>query len=235
MKRFADRSDAGKQLAQRLESFKGQRDIIVLGLPRGGMPVASEIARALEVPLDVLIVRKLGVPGQEELAMGAIASGGALVLNNDIVKTLALDEEAIEREVVREQTELERRDMRYRGAKPFPSLAGKTVIVVDDGIATGATMRAAVKALRQHRPARLIIAAPTSARDTYYTLCHEADEVVCLATPEPYIAVGLWYEHFPQTSDEEVKELLVQAKARQLEKRRAYGTRSDDNPSPHSD
>jgi putative phosphoribosyl transferase len=224
MKRFANRSEAGKQLARKLESFQGQ-DVIVLALPRGGVPVAFEIAKTLHASLDVLIVRKLGVPGHEELAMGAIASGGVRILNDDIIESLAIDEAMIENEVAKERAELSRRELNYRGATRFPSLAGKRVIVVDDGIATGATMRAAVKALRQQRPARVIVAAPTSARDTYHTLCTEADEVVCLATPEPYIAVGIWYEHFPQTSDEEVKMLL--GKARELRGKEFYGSRDN--------
>jgi putative phosphoribosyl transferase len=211
MKRFLDRTDAGKQLAHKLEFLQGQRDVVVLGLPRGGVPVAFEIAKALAVPLGVLMVRKLGVPGHEELAMGAVASGGVRVLNDDIIKSLAIDNEAIESEVAKERVELEQRETRYRGATPFPSLTGKIVLVVDDGIATGATMRVAVKALKHHQPARIIVAAPTCARDTYQTLYREADEVICLATPEPYIAVGLWYEHFPQTSDEEVRSLLERA------------------------
>jgi putative phosphoribosyl transferase len=183
----------------------------VLALPRGGVPVAFEIAKALHAPLEVFLVRKLGVPGQEELAMGAVASGGVRVLNEDIVQSLGIANEAIERVAAKESAELERRERVYRGHRPFPELKGKTVICVDDGIATGATMRAAVTALRQAHPATLMVAAPTSARDTYEQLQREADKVVCLATPEPYIAVGLWYEQFPQTSDEEVKRLLSEA------------------------
>ncbi len=209
MKRFRDRRDAGKQLARRLEFLEGQ-DAVVLALPRGGVPVAFEIAAALQVPLEVLIVRKLGVPGHEELAMGAIASGGVCVLNEDIIEQLALGQKEIDREIAQETTELQHREKLYRGDKPFPKLEHKTVIVVDDGIATGATMRAAVAALRQHKPKQIIVAAPTSAPDTFKQLQGEVDEVICLATPEPYIAVGVWYEHFPQTSDEEVKSLLAQ-------------------------
>jgi putative phosphoribosyl transferase len=207
MKPFRDRRAAGQQLARRLEFLKGQ-DAIVLALPRGGVPVAFEIAQALQVPLDVLIVRKLGVPGHEELALGAIASGGVCVLNEDILEQLALGQQDIDREIAQETIELQHREKIYRGDKPFPKLEHKTVIVVDDGIATGATMRAAVAALRQHKPEQIIVAAPTSAPDTFQQLQREADEVICLATPEPYIAVGVWYQHFPQTSDEEVKALL---------------------------
>jgi putative phosphoribosyl transferase len=208
MKRFLDRSDAGKQLAQKMGAWQGQRDVIVLALPRGGVPVAFEIARRLQAPLDVLLVRKLGVPGHEELAMGAIASGGVCVLNEDIVAELRIDKAALDHERAKETLELQQREKMYRADRPFPNLEGKTLIVVDDGIATGATMRAAVAALRQHQPKRLIVAAPTSALDTYLHLQREADEVICLATPEPYIAVGLWYEHFPQVSHDEVKHLL---------------------------
>jgi putative phosphoribosyl transferase len=222
MERFIDRADAGKQLASKLQSLKGQ-DVVVLALPRGGVPVAFEIAKVLHAPLEVFLVRKLGTPGHEELAMGAIASGGVRVLNEDIIRSLGIDERMLEDEVSKEQAELQRREVLYRGTVPFPSLKGKTVIVVDDGIATGATMRAAVKALRQHQPAKVIVAAPTSARDTYQTLCTEADEVVCLATPEPYIAVGIWYESFPQTSDDEVKNLLRQARSG----KESYGSRNN--------
>jgi putative phosphoribosyl transferase len=207
MKPFADRKEAGQKLALKLQHLRGQ-DVIVLALPRGGVPVAFEIAKVLKIPLEVFQVRKLGTPGQEELAMGAIASGGVRVLNENIIKSLRIDERSLEEEVAKEQTELQRRETLYRGTAPFPLLDNKTVIVVDDGIATGATIRAAVKALRQHQPAKIIVAAPTSARDTYQTLRTEADEVVCLATPEPYIAVGVWYDHFPQTSDDEVRALL---------------------------
>ena len=212
MERFIDRHDAGRQLAKKLELLKNQPDMIVLGLARGGVPVAFEIAQSLGVPLEILIVRKLGVPNHEELAMGAIASGGIRVLNQDIIKSLGLDEQAIENEVNKESAELARREFNYRGTTPFPSLKGKTLIVVDDGIATGATMRAAIKALRQQNPSRIIVATPTCARDTYHAIVREADEVICLAIPDPYIAVGLWYEHFLQTSDDEVKRLLEQSK-----------------------
>jgi putative phosphoribosyl transferase len=210
VKRFRDRAEAGQQLARRLLEYAAS-DVMVLALPRGGVPVAFEIAKALHAPLEVFLVRKLGVPGQEELAMGAVASGGVRVLNEDIVQSLGIANEAIERVAAKESAELERRERVYRGHRPFPELKGKTVICVDDGIATGATMRAAVTALRQAHPATLMVAAPTSARDTYEQLQREADKVVCLATPEPYIAVGLWYEQFPQTSDEEVKRLLSEA------------------------
>ncbi len=214
MERFIDRHDAGQQLAKKLEFLKKQPDLIVLGLARGGVPVAFEISQSLGVPLEVLIVRKLGVPNHEELTMGAIASGGMRVLNQDIIKNLGLDNQTIESEVSKESAELARREINYGGTTPFLALKDKTLIVVDDGIATGATMRVAIKALRQQNPSRIIIATPTCARDTYHALWREVDEVVCLAVPDPYIAVGLWYEHFPQTSDTEVKQLLERSKSR---------------------
>jgi putative phosphoribosyl transferase len=209
MKPFRNRSEAGKQLAEKLTAY-AKRDVVVLALPRGGVPVAFEIAKTLDVPLELLLVRKLGVPGHEELAFGAVASGGVRVLNHDIVESLEISRETVELVTAREEAELERREKLYRGDKPFPKPQGKTVIVVDDGIATGATMRVSVEALRQHEPAKIIVAAPTSAPDTYQQLRLETDEVICLATPEPYLAVGTWYEDFSQTSDEEVKNLLKQ-------------------------
>jgi putative phosphoribosyl transferase len=207
MKKFRDRRAAGQHLARRLESLK-VRDVIVLALPRGGVPVAFEIAQHLHVPLEVLLVRKLGVPGHEELAMGAVASGGICVLNHDIIQELAITQTALDHEIAKETAELQRREKVYRGDKVFPGLENKTVIVVDDGIATGATMHAAVAALKQHKSKRIIVAVPTSARDTLFQLQREADEVVCLAVPEPYGAVGLWYDNFPQITDEEVESLL---------------------------
>ena len=208
---FDDRRDAGVALAAELTRYRGRDDVVILALPRGGVPVAYEVARSLGAPLDVMIVRKLGVPGQEELALGALASGGLRVLNHGIIRALGIDEDDIEAVARREQHEIERRERAYRGDRPPPELAGRVVIVIDDGIATGATMRAAVAALRQREPARLIVAVPTAASDSCDRLRHEADEVVCLATPEPYIAVGRWYRHFDQTSDGEVRELLAKA------------------------
>lgn len=208
---FDDRRDAGVALAAELTRYRGRDDVVVLALPRGGVPVAYEVARALGTPLDVMIVRKLGVPGQEELALGALASGGVRIINHGIVRALAIGEDDIEAVARREQHEIERRERTYRGDRPPPELADRVVIVIDDGIATGATMRAAVAALRQHRPTRLIVAVPTASTEACEHLRREADEVVCLATPEPYMAVGRWYRHFDQTSDEEVRTLLVQA------------------------
>jgi predicted phosphoribosyltransferase len=208
MSLYRDRADAGRQLAARLRDYKGNDDVLILALPRGGVPVAFEIAAAIEAPLDVLCVRKLGTPGQPELAMGAIASGGVRIMNEDVLDFLGIGEAGIEAVAQRELLELARREHAYRGGRKPPEIAGKTVILVDDGVATGATMRAAVAALRQLAPARIIVAVPHGAEETCAELRGEADEVVCLATPWPYVAVGRWYENFTQTSDVEVAELL---------------------------
>ena len=209
MIRFRDRTDAGRQLADRLKSRANRQDVLVLALPRGGVPVAFEVACALGAPLDVFLVRKLGVPGHEELAMGAVATGGVRVLNNEIVHGLGIQESEIEAAVDREQQELARRERLYRGGRPAPEVEDKTVILVDDGLATGATMRAAVRALKQQHPARIIVAVPTASPDTAEALNAEADEVVCVVTPEPFIAVGYWYDDFAQTTDAEVRDLLA--------------------------
>lgn len=208
MKRFRNRAEAGRALAERLEPYAGREDAIVLGLPRGGVPVAAEVARALGVPLDVFLVRKLGVPGREELAFGAIASGGARVLNPDVVGTLGIDAATIESVAAREQVELDRRAEAYRGTAEPPDLRGRAVILVDDGLATGASMRAAVEAVRALGPARLVVAVPAAAPQTCDELAAEVDEVVCLLTPEPFFAVGMWYADFSETTDEDVRELL---------------------------
>ena len=205
---YRDRTEAGRRLVRRLSTYIGRNDVIVLGLPRGGVPVAFEVAAALGAPLDVMVVRKLGTPGQEELAMGAIGSGGARVLNEEIVAQLGLSDAAIERVEARERRELTRREEVYRGERPAPELAGRCVILVDDGLATGATMRAAIKALRPLRPARIVVAVPVAPSEVVARVRREADEVVCPETPEPYIAVGRWYRAFPQTGDDEVRELL---------------------------
>ncbi len=207
--RFRDRVHAGRELAGLLAHYAHRPDVIVLGLPRGGMPVAAEVARALGVPFDVFLVRKLGVPGHEELAFGAIAQGGVQVLNNSLIADLDLPPSAVERVAARERTELERRDELYRGGRPFPILHDRTVILIDDGLATGATMEAAVIALRRLDPARVVVAAPVGARETCDRLSGIGDEVVCAATPAPFDAVGLWYEDFSQTTDEEVRALLA--------------------------
>lgn len=208
---YQDRPEAGRLLSQQVARDHGGEDAVVLALPRGGVPVAFEVADALDAPLDLMLVRKLGVPGQEELAMGAIASGGVRVLNEDVVRALAISPEALEDVARGEEAELTRRERVYRGQRPYPALAGKTVILVDDGLATGATMRAAVAAARQHRPRAVVVAVPVAPGDTVDVLRREADDVVCPATPEPFMGVGMWYEDFRQTSDDEVKELLSRA------------------------
>src|SRR2546430_7545788 len=208
---FANRTEAGRLLAEKLVQYAGRDDVVVLGLPRGGVPVAYQVARRLGAPLDVFIVRKLGVPGFEELAAGAIASGGVRVLNQDVVRAIPHAEEAIEAVTVRETAELERREQIYREGRPPPALRGRIVILVDDGLATGATMRAAVKALRQRGVAKIVVAVPVGPPDTCRELEQEADETICLSTPQYFQAVGQYYEDFSQTSDEDVRELLSQA------------------------
>jgi len=206
---FKDRLDAGRQLAKRLSMYAHRPDVLVLALPRGGVPVAAEVARELQVPFDVFLVRKLGVPAHPELAMGAIAEGGVEVLSDDLIRDLGIGSAQIQQVAVRERMELERRDAMYRQGRPRPPVRGQTVIVVDDGLATGASMQAAVVALRRLEPARIVVAAPVGAMETCERLRHIADEVVCAMTPEPFQAVGLWYEQFAQTSDEEVRQLLA--------------------------
>jgi predicted phosphoribosyltransferase len=208
---FRHRSGAGRLLADKLASYANRADVIVLALPRGGVPVAYEVAQVLHAPLDVFLVRKLGMPGQEELAMGAIASGGTRVINEEVVNTLQIPEEVIDTVSVEEKRELTRRETDYRGGRPPPDVRGRTVILVDDGLATGSTMRAAVAALRQQGPARIVVAVPVGAPDTCAELEREADEVVCAQMPQPFYAVGVWYEDFTQTSDEEVRDLLARA------------------------
>ena len=208
--RFANRTLAGRCLATRLSEYANPTTL-VLALPRGGVPVAAEVARALNAPLDVFLVRKLGVPGHPELAMGAIASGGVRVVSRDVVEELGIPSSIIDAVAAREQLELERRDRLYRGSRSLPSLAGRTVILVDDGLATGATMEAAVEAVRQLNPRRIVVAAPVGAAETCARLKTVADDVVCAETPEPFQAVGLWYERFEQTSDEEVIETLARS------------------------
>jgi putative phosphoribosyl transferase len=210
---FRDRTEAGQLLAEKLTAYAGRPDVLVLALPRGGVPVAYEVARALGVPLDVFVVRKMGLPGHEELAMGAIASGGVCVLNDEVVRGLKVPGRVIEAVAARELQELERRERAYRGGRTAPLVRGRTVILVDDGLATGSTMRAAVAALRQLEPARIVVAVPTAAPSTCEEFRHEADECVCEITPDPFYAVGLWYEDFSQTTDEEVRELLARSAA----------------------
>ncbi len=211
---FRDRAAAGRALAERLGAYVGDPRVRVLGLPRGGIPVAYEVASFLNAPLDVFVVRKLGVPGQEELAMGAIATGGVRVVNADVMSAFGLTERDLERAAALELAELARREAAYRGDRPAPDLHGATVIVVDDGLATGSTMRAAVSAIRPQGPARIVVAVPVSARSTRDALAREVDEIVCVATPEPFLAVGRFYEDFTQTSDAEVHDLLDRAARR---------------------
>jgi putative phosphoribosyl transferase len=213
--RFKNRMEAGTLLAQRLASYAERSDVIVLALPRGGVPVGFALAQVLRVPLDILLVRKLGVPGHEELAMGAIASGGMKVLNEEVVAKLDIDPGVIEAISRREMLEIDRREKLYRDGSPAPTLTGRTVILVDDGLATGATMRVALRAARQGNPARIIIATPVAAPESCEELRKEADDIICHFTPKPFYAVGLWYEDFPQTTDIEVKALLAEARRRQ--------------------
>jgi predicted phosphoribosyltransferase len=208
---FRDRKHAGQELARRLDHYRGKDDVVVLGLPRGGIPVAYEVARSLRAPLDVFVVRKLGVPGHSELAMGAIASGGVVVLNESIVRGLGIPRRAIEAVAEKEQHELERREERYRGARPLPDVRGRTVILVDDGLATGSTMKAAVKSMRRLGPVRIVVAVPVAPPETCDEVAAMVDEIVCLVTPDPFWAVGEWYQDFGQTSDEEVRELATPA------------------------
>jgi putative phosphoribosyl transferase len=209
--RFRDRRDAGRRLSARLAAYTGRPDVVVLALPRGGVPVAYEVAQALGALLDVFLVRKLGMPGHEEFAIGAIASGGVLVLNEETLRDYGVSRDQVEAVVDAEKRELERRERDYRGDRPFPDLAGRTVILIDDGLATGSTMRAAVAALRQEAPVRVIVAVPTAPPETCDEMRSIVDEMICLITPEPFYAVGLWYEDFSQTADDEVRELLGRA------------------------
>ncbi len=203
--------DAGVQLAGGLRAYANDPNVIVLGLPRGGVPVAYEVAKALHAPLDVFVVRKLGVPGHRELAMGAIARGGVRVLNQEVIDALKIWPQVVEGVAAEEEREVERRQVAYRGDVAFPNLAGRTVIVVDDGLATGSTMRVAVKALRRSHPARIVVAVPVGAAETCRVLSQEADEVVCPNIPDDFHAVSLWYDEFSQTSDQEVRQLLESA------------------------
>jgi putative phosphoribosyl transferase len=215
MRRYLDRTEAGRVLATELKRFAGRPDVIVLALPRGGVPVAYEVARGLGAPLDVMVVRKLGAPGQEELAMGAIASGSVLVLNEEVVRSFHIPNEVVAAEVTKEQEELARRELLYRGDRPYPSLRGKTVLLVDDGLATGSTMRAAVVAVSRQDPARIVVAVPTAPEESCREIAQEADECVCVDQPEWFFAVAQSYEDFPQTSDAEVRGLLDAAAARE--------------------
>lgn len=211
--RFRNRGDAGRQLAALLGNYAGRQDLIVLGLPRGGVPVAAEVAQALGAPLDLFLVRKLGVPGQPELAFGAIATGGVRILNPSVIGTLRITEREIEEVAARELAELTRRERAYRGDRPPPNLHGACVILVDDGLATGASMRAAVTAVRQQGPAWIVVAVPAAAPESCEEFRALVDDVICAITPQPFAAVGLWYEDFSPTTDEEVQRLLEQNRA----------------------
>jgi predicted phosphoribosyltransferase len=206
--RFRNREEAGRVLAEHLRDYADRDDVVVLGLPRGGVPVAAEVARELDVPLDVFIVRKVGVPGHEELAMGAIASGGVLVLDEELVRALGINRDLLERVIARELEELERRENAYRGSREPPDLKGKTVILVDDGLATGSSMRAAALAVRKYDPAKIVVAVPVASEQTCNEFRDVVDDVICVITPDLFRAVGMWYDDFSQTSDDEVRELL---------------------------
>lgn len=211
--RFRDRTEAGKRLAEKLMAYRDQPDVLVLALPRGGVPVAFEVAKALHTPLDVFLVRKLGAPGQEELALGAVASGGVRVLNRKVVSTLGITTAELDAVTKAEERELERRQRSYRDDRPPLDIRDRTILLIDDGLATGATMRAAVLALRQQQPRHLVVGVPTAAPETCDAFRDEVDEIVCVITPRPFYAVGLWYEDFPQVQDDEVRALLAEAQS----------------------
>ena len=211
VQRFRNRAEAGSLLACKLAHFAGRPNVRILALPRGGVPVAFEIARALKLPLDVFMVRKLGVPGQEELAMGAVASGNVRIVQPQVVQALLIPQFVIEAVTAEEIRELARRERAFRGDRPGPDVRARTIILVDDGLATGSTMRAAIFALRLQRPERIIVAVPVAASETCHELRNEVGQIICLKTPTSFQAVGLWYEHFPQVTDEEVRTLLSKA------------------------
>jgi putative phosphoribosyl transferase len=208
---FENRTDAGRKLATRLKRFADRDDVLVLALPRGGVPVAYEVAKELKAPMDVFLVRKLGVPGHEELAMGAIASGGVRVINEELVNYLGIPDEVIDETAAFEERELERRARAYRGDRPPPDVKDRIVILIDDGLATGSTMRAAAASLRPQKPRRIVVAVPVSSRETCDEFRSEVDEIICVATPQHFQGVGLWYNDFSQTSDDEVRKLLKRA------------------------
>jgi putative phosphoribosyl transferase len=207
--KFRNRADGGRALATKLAHYANRTDVLVLGLPRGGVPVAAEVARALGAPIDIFVVRKLGVPGQEELAMGAIASGGTRVLNYHVVQTYDIDPTTVDHVTSRELIELRRREDAYRGSREAVPIAGRVAILVDDGLATGSTMRAAASAIRDHEPKAIVVAVPVAPASTCADLRAEVDEVICAHMPEDFRAVGLWYDDFTQTTDDEVREILA--------------------------
>jgi putative phosphoribosyl transferase len=217
MSLYRDRRDAGRKLGVALSKYAGEPGLLVLALPRGGVPVGYEVARALDASLDVFVVRKLGVPGQREFAMGALASGGARVLSDDVISSLGISESAIDAVAAEEQRELHRRERLYRGQLPPLDVKTRTVILVDDGLATGSTMRAAISGLKQLSPRRIVVGVPIAAPETCHELSREVDEMVCAATPQPFYAVGLWYEDFSQTTDAEVRQLLEARRGRSAE------------------
>ncbi len=221
MRTYTDRTDAGRKLAEALASYADRDDVILLALPRGGVPVAAEVARQLRLPLDVFLVRKLGTPGREELAMGAIAPGGYRVMNRDVVAIARVSEEEIAREEEKERAELNRRLASYRGDRPKPNLSGKGVVLIDDGLATGASMQVAAEAVRQAGAARVVVAVPTAPPDSVERIGEVADEVISLITPRQFMAVGAWYESFEQTTDREVRDLLAEAWSRELHDERS--------------
>jgi predicted phosphoribosyltransferase len=215
MQRFSDRHDAGRQLARKLSKYADQEDVILLALPRGGVPVACEIVQVIKAPMDLLIVRKLGLPGEEELAIGAIASGGIRILNQDIIDILGINQMTVDRVTEQEIVELQRREQQYRGNRPALDVHDCRVILVDDGLATGATMLAAIRAVRTRHPAQVVVAIPTASTQAIYLLRQEVDEIHYVMAPEPFEGVGRWYEDFSQTTDEEVRSLLKKAGEKQ--------------------
>jgi putative phosphoribosyl transferase len=208
---FSDRYEAGQFLAHKLAKYRPEPDLLVLALPRGGVPVAYEVAKYLDAPLDIFLVRKLGLPGHEELAMGAVADGGIVVLNEDVVRSLNISEEVICEAAHRERQRIQQQRQTYRDGQPAPAIRGRTVILVDDGLATGSTMRAAVAALRKQQPKRLVVAVPVGASETCAELGDDVDEIICAVTPESFMAVGMWYDDFSPTSDNTVRALLEEA------------------------
>lgn len=222
--KFRNRTEAGQLLASQLTAYANAKDVLVLGLPRGGVPVAYEVAKALHLPLDICLVRKLGLPSNKELAMGAIGMGDVMVLNDDLVSWLGISREKIDRVAVQEKEELERRDHLYRGSRPFPDVRGRIIILIDDGIATGATLRAAIATMRKQQPQSIVVAVPVAPLSACDEFRAEADKIVCLMTPEPFHSISLWYEDFSQTTDEEVRKLLEEQSLLRLPRLKTGGS-----------